>query len=173
MALRRDYASQSCPVARSLEVVGERWTLLVVRDAFHGVRRFSDFHAHLGIPKAVLSERLTRLVANDVMVAVPGAGGKDCYELTPRGRSLWPTIWALITWGNDNFYEAESRRSYRHADCGGTIGPDRICDACQTIPEAGELIVHPPKKRRSTNDDPVAVALRKPHRLLEPLATRP
>jgi DNA-binding HxlR family transcriptional regulator len=172
MALRRDYASQSCPVARSLEVIGERWTLLVVRDAFYGVRRFSDFHAHLGIPKAVLSERLTRLIDNGVMTAVPGTGGKDCYELTARGRTLWPTIWALIAWGNDNFYEPESRRSYRHAECGGTIAADRICDACQAIPEPGDLIVHPPRRRRNTHDDPVSVALRQPHHLLEPLVTR-
>jgi DNA-binding HxlR family transcriptional regulator len=53
MALPREYTAESCPIARSLEIIGERWTLLIVRDAFYGVRRFSDFRAHLGIPKAV------------------------------------------------------------------------------------------------------------------------
>ena len=67
MALPREYTAESCPIARSLEIVGERWTLLIVRDAFYGVRRFSDFQAHLGIPKAVLAERLALLVAEGVL----------------------------------------------------------------------------------------------------------
>ena len=63
------------PIARSLEIVGERWTLLVVRDAFYGVRRFSDFRAHLGIPKAVLSERLSLLVDEGVLAKAAGWPG--------------------------------------------------------------------------------------------------
>ena len=71
MALPREYTTESCPIARSLEIVGERWTMLVVRDAFYGVRRFSDFRAHLGIPKAVLSERLSLLVDEGVLARTP------------------------------------------------------------------------------------------------------
>ena len=67
MALRREYDNEICPVARSLEVVGERWTLLIIRDAFYGVVRFSDFRAHLDIPPAVLSERLRLLVEHEIL----------------------------------------------------------------------------------------------------------
>jgi DNA-binding HxlR family transcriptional regulator len=72
--LGRDYKRQDCSLARALEVVGERWTLLIVRDAFYGVRRFSDFQAHLDIPKAVLSERLGWLIENGVLQRRPDPG---------------------------------------------------------------------------------------------------
>ena len=97
MALPREYTAESCPIARSLEIIGERWTLLIVRDAFYGVRRFSDFRAHLGIPKAVLAERLSLLVAEGVLTKTTTGRRHDEYVLTEKGRRLWPTIWSLIT----------------------------------------------------------------------------
>jgi DNA-binding HxlR family transcriptional regulator len=166
MALPREYTAESCPIARSLEIVGERWTLLIVRDAFYGVRRFSDFRAHLGIPKAVLSERLSLLVEEGVLTKT--ASGRE-YELTPKGVRLWPTIWSLLSWGNDNYVEQPHRRGYRHADCGGTIGPDRVCSACGQLPDVADLVTHPPRRPRDTRDDPVSEALRRPHRMLEPI----
>ena len=87
MALPREYTAESCPIARSLEIIGERWTLLIVRDAFYGVRRFSDFHAHLGIPKAVLADRLALLVAEGVLTKTSAASGHDEYVLTEKGRT--------------------------------------------------------------------------------------
>ena len=74
MALPNDYAGQACSLARALEIVGERWTLLIVRDAFFGVRRFGDFAAHLRIPRAVLAERLKSLTAAGVLTR--GTGGE-------------------------------------------------------------------------------------------------
>ena len=82
MVLPRDYAGQACSLARALEVVGERWTLLIVRDAFFGVRRFGDFATHLGLPRAVLTDRLGALVAAGVLAKVPGRGKRSEYELT-------------------------------------------------------------------------------------------
>ncbi|MGC2653027.1 MAG: helix-turn-helix domain-containing protein [Mycobacterium sp.] len=171
MALPREYTSEVCPIARSLEIVGERWTLLIVRDAFYGVRRFTDFRAHLGIPKAVLAERLGLLVEEGVLKRVAGARGRDEYELTAKGRRLWPTIWSLINWGNENYLAQTNRRAYRHADCGGTIASDRVCAACGQVPDVTELLVHPPRRPpdRGTGDDPVSRTLRRPHRLLEPI----
>src|SRR4051812_46978020 len=98
--LGKEYLDQDCALARALEVVGERWTLLILRDAFYGVRRFSDFHAHLDIPKAVLADRLDGLVEQGVLdrVADPGHGGRNLYELTNRGRDLWPAVYALMSW---------------------------------------------------------------------------
>ncbi|HSS23056.1 MAG TPA: helix-turn-helix domain-containing protein, partial [Mycobacterium sp.] len=104
---------RAAPFARSLEIVGERWTLLIMRDAFYGVRRFSDFRSHLGIPKAVLAERLAFLVAEGVLTKVTGNRGRDEYELTGEGRQLWPMIWSMISWGNENYLDKPSRRTYR------------------------------------------------------------
>ena len=171
VALPREYAAESCPIARSLEIVGERWTLLIVRDAFYGVRRFSDFRAHLGIPKAVLSERLSFLVGEGVLTKVASGRGRDEYVLTAKGRSLWPTIWSLISWGNENYLERPHRRTYRHADCGGRIETNRVCSECGQLPDVTDLVTHPPHRPRDRGgrDDAVSRALRRPHRLLEPI----
>jgi DNA-binding HxlR family transcriptional regulator len=166
MALPREYTSEVCPIARSLEIVGERWTLLLVRDAFYGVRRFSDFHAHLGIPKAVLAERLSLLVDESVL-AKSDAGGE--YTLTSKGLRLWPTIWSLLSWGNENYIDHPNQRTYRHSECGGTIGADRDCAECGQVPNVADLVLHPPRRPRDRRSDPVSTVLRKPHRLLTPI----
>ena len=112
LMLGKDYENQDCALARALEVVGERWTLLIVRDAFYGVRRFNDFQAHLDIPKAVLSDRLAGLVDEDILERRPDPShaGRHLYELTPAGRDLWPAINALLAWG-DRHRQTNSRCS--------------------------------------------------------------
>ena len=94
MALGTGYEQQACYLARALEVVGERWTLLILRDCFYGVRRFSDLLAHLDISRAVLSDRLDTLVDAGVLVRVLN-GGHPEYVLTEAGEALWPAIFAL------------------------------------------------------------------------------
>ncbi|SOX51754.1 transcriptional regulator, partial [Mycobacterium ahvazicum] len=164
VALPREYPDTNCPIARSLEIVGERWTLLIMRDAFYGVRRFSDFHSHLGIPKAVLSERLTFLVAEGVLTKTAGE-----YALTTKGKRLWPVLWSMIAWGSENLLDKPTR-TYRHAECGGSIGPDRRCERCDQVPDVGDLIGHPARRPHdSSRDDPVSEALRRPRRMLEPI----
>ena len=88
--LGKDYQRQDCSLARALEVIGERWTLLIVRDAFYGVRRFNDFQVHLDIPKAVLSDRLSGLADDGILERRrdPDHAGRHIYELTPAGRRL-------------------------------------------------------------------------------------
>ncbi len=164
MALPREYPDENCPIARSLEVVGERWTLLIVRDAFYGARRFSDLHNHLGIPKAVLADRLAFLVTEGVLK-------KDAneYQLTAKGKQLWPLLWSMTTWGTENLL-SKPTRTYRHAECGGTIGHDRVCRRCQQVPDVADLVVHPPGRPQNPNlNDPVSQALQQPHRMLEPI----
>ena len=100
MALGKDYELQDCPIARTLELVGERWTLLVIRDCFLGVRRFNDFLAHLDIPRAVLTNRLDRLVTEGMLERREYRSGRNEYLLTDRGRSLWPILHSLAEWGN-------------------------------------------------------------------------
>ena len=93
-----------CSVAGTLAVVGEKWSLLVLREAFLGVRRFADFQRVLGAPKAVLSDRLGTLVAQGILRRVPyqadGERQRHEYRLTPKGRDLYPTLVALMQWGD-------------------------------------------------------------------------
>jgi DNA-binding HxlR family transcriptional regulator len=103
MPLPRDYTGQQCSLARALEVIGERWTLLIVRDAFFGVRRFGDLADHLGIPRAVLSERLGSLVDSGVLAGNPGAHGHTEYVLTGKGLALWPVVRSLLEWGDEHY----------------------------------------------------------------------
>src|ERR1700677_4655748 len=99
--LGKSYDLQDCSLARALEVLGERWTLLIVRDAFYGVRRFSDFQNHLDVPRAVLSDRLAGLVEDGVLERRldEERPGRHVYELTPAGRDLWPVLHSLLDWG--------------------------------------------------------------------------
>ena len=170
MPLGTDYERQDCSLARALEVVGERWTLLILRDAFFGVRRFSDFCAHLDISKAVLSTRLDALVA-DGLLRRTGTGHQE-YELTPEALGLWPVLYALGQWGDHRTTPGRPRRLYRHAGC-GDLATDGRCSTCGTVPSADGVEVRPgPGADPTLRDDPVSVALREPHRLLEPLVVR-
>src|SRR5918998_127305 len=100
--LRRDYAGQNCSIAGTLELVGERWTLLIVRDAFLGIRRFDDFQRNLGIARNVLQSRLERLVEEGILKREPYQERPPRYEyrLTRKGVDLWPVLVALMGWGD-------------------------------------------------------------------------
>jgi DNA-binding HxlR family transcriptional regulator len=168
MALKREYDNEVCPVARSLEVIGERWTLLIVRDAFYGVVRFTDFKAHLEIPPAVLTERLKLLVEHDIMTTTVGASGRAEYQLTRKGEELWPVIWSMMNWGNGYYVDSALRRKIVHHDCGGTLTPLGNCARCGAVPAARDLEVHPRRSKKVDRDDRISVLLKKPHRMLEP-----
>jgi DNA-binding HxlR family transcriptional regulator len=114
MALPRDYSGQRCSLSRALEIVGERWTLLLVRDAFFGVRRFGDFAAHLGVPRAVLAERLETLREAGVLAQVQGGHGYTEYVLTDKGLSLWPVVRGLLSWGDEYWSADGPRRMFQH-----------------------------------------------------------
>jgi DNA-binding HxlR family transcriptional regulator len=167
--LGKDYERQDCSVARALEVVGERWTLLIVRDALFGVRRFNDFQVHLDIPKAVLADRLNGLVERGILVRTPDPdhAGRHLYELTAAGRGLWPVVYSLLIWGSS--HRARSGRVFTHADCGTPLDRHGACPECAVTPEPGDVTITPREGRRTFRDDPVTVALRGPHRLLEPV----
>lgn len=124
MALGKDYATQECSIARALEVVGERWTLLVIRDALYGVRRYNDFLVHLGIPRAVLANRLQALTAEGILEKrrYQESPTRDEYVLTERGIALWPALRALGIWGREQL-GGEPMRTFWHADCGTSSVP--------------------------------------------------
>ncbi|MFB7862790.1 winged helix-turn-helix transcriptional regulator [Streptomyces sp. NPDC056069] len=176
MTLPRDYGGQSCALSRSMEIVGERWTLLIVRDAFHGVRRFGEFAAHLSVPRAVLTDRLTTLTRAGVLERRPGTGRREVYALTAKGVALWPAVRALSTWG-DRFYPAEGgpRRVYVHVADEAPVDEDGRCTACGGHVPVADLVVAPgPGAAPAGPDaDPVTAALARPHRLLTPLLPHP
>jgi DNA-binding HxlR family transcriptional regulator len=99
-------SQQTCSIARSLEVLGERWTFLVLREAFSGITRFADFRAELGVAPDVLSDRLATLVDAGVLekrpYREPGSRVRDSYHLTPAGRELQIVLGALQQWGDEH-----------------------------------------------------------------------
>ena len=123
-----------CSVAGTLAVVGEKWSLLVLREAFLGVRRFADFQRILGAPKAVLSDRLGTLVEQGILVRVPyqaeGERQRHEYRLTPKGRDLYPTLVALMQWGDRYLADdGVAPLELRHADCGAPVRLELACEA--------------------------------------------
>ncbi|HEU4975436.1 MAG TPA: helix-turn-helix domain-containing protein [Baekduia sp.] len=131
--LGRTYDTQTCSVARTLELVGERWTLLIVRDAFLGVRRFGDFADRLGIARNVLQDRLERLVAAGVLEKVPYCDRplRHEYRLTAVGRDLWPVIVALLQFGDRHLAaEGGAPMLLLHRGCGGALDDRRRCRRC-------------------------------------------
>ena len=116
--LKRDYEGQTCSVARALEVVGERWTLLIIRDAFLGLRRFEEFQASLGIARNVLTDRLNRLVEGGILERVRYSDRPERYEyvLTVKGRDLQIALAGLRQWGDKYISEKPPRISRRKSD---------------------------------------------------------
>ena len=165
--LGKDYEGQDCALARALEVIGERWTLLIVRDAFYGVERFNDFRAHLDIPKAVLSQRLNSLAEDGILERLPDPGhaGRHLYQLTQAGRDLWPALHALLTWGGR--YRQPNALLFKHAACGTALDDNGACPGCGLTPAPQDILTEP--LRQTRRDDPVAMTLRRPRRLLEPI----
>jgi DNA-binding HxlR family transcriptional regulator len=131
--LGNDYPEQTCSIAGALEVVGERWSLLIVRDVLLGVRRFEELQADLGVARNVLQTRLTRLLEHGVLEKRLYQERPKRYEyrLTEKGLDLWPTIVALLQWGDKHAApEAGPPVLLEHRECGGAVDQHRICQAC-------------------------------------------
>ena len=174
MALGKMYEQQDCAMARALEEVGERWTLLVLRDCLLGARRFSDLRDRLDIPRAMLASRLSALVDDGILERRRYAPSRYEYLPTEKGLALWPTIHALLEWG-ERFHPAPAgrRRIYRHVPCDRDLdfGTSR-CPGCGETPDPSELETRPGPGAGQTvrREDAVTVALNSgPHRLLTPL----
>ncbi len=128
-----DIGQQVCSVARSLSVVGERWTLLILRDAFLGTRRFEEFQTRLGITRHRLSERLGKLVEHDVLTRVQYSERPKRYEyrLTRKGLALYPVLMTLGRWGDEWMDRGEGAPvEYFHQRCGQKTRPVLTCSAC-------------------------------------------
>jgi DNA-binding HxlR family transcriptional regulator len=131
---RFHYSAANCSIARTLGVVGEKWTLLVLREAFYGVRRFDDFHAALGCARNLLATRLKTLVAHGLLERVgytdERGRGRHEYRLTDKGRDLFPAVVALMQWG-DRWTAEDSGPAVQllHRDCGQPVTVELTCSA--------------------------------------------
>lgn len=140
--LANDYPDQVCSVARALEVVGERWTLLILRDLFAGLCRFDDLVESLGITRTVLTNRLRKLVEDGVLERRRYQHHPDRYEYhaTEKGQALFPVIAHLMQWGDRYYPEASGPpRLLRHRDCGGQLHTALVCDHCHRPAGATEV----------------------------------
>jgi DNA-binding HxlR family transcriptional regulator len=133
--LKRDYAGQDCSIARALEIVGERWTLLIVRDVFLGRRRFDEIQDSLGVARNVLSDRLARLVEHGILEKVRYSERPERFEyrLTRRGRDLNVALAGLRQWGDA--YLSEQPQSYlRRRSDGATVVAAFVAEDGDAVP---------------------------------------
>ncbi|MES2817763.1 MAG: helix-turn-helix domain-containing protein [Pseudomonadota bacterium] len=124
---------QPCSLARTLSVVGDRWTLLVLRESFLGVRRFEAFEQRLGITRHVLAERLKKLTEAGVLAKVPyqERPRREEYRLTDKGRDLYPAVLALVNWGDRHMSGAEGPPiRHTHKGCGHAMHGVLVCSEC-------------------------------------------
>ncbi|PDP84975.1 ArsR family transcriptional regulator [Glycomyces fuscus] len=112
----RDWTDPTCPVARTIDLVGDRWSLLIVRDAMDGPASFTDLHRQLNIARNILSDRLRKLVDHGILSTTP-SGRRHVYELTEAGKDLFTTIVALRQWGERHaFTDGEPRSRLTDTD---------------------------------------------------------
>lgn len=113
MPRKKESVAETCPVARTLDVVGDRWSMLIVRDAFDGASRFSDFQRRLGVARNILADRLRTLVEHGILALQPAADGSAYqeYVLTEKGADLFTVVVALRQWGERHLFAAGEARS--------------------------------------------------------------
>jgi DNA-binding HxlR family transcriptional regulator len=124
---------QQCSMSRTLSVIGDRWTLLILRDCFLKIRRFDEFQAKLGIGRPVLADRLQKLVDAFVLTKVPYRQNPVRYEyrLTQKGLDLYPVIMAIVHWGDVHMAGRKGRPLLHvHVNCGHTFDPLQVCSEC-------------------------------------------
>jgi DNA-binding HxlR family transcriptional regulator len=140
------YLPEDCSIARTLHLIGERWTLLVLREAFRGTRRFDDLRANTGAPRQVLSARLATLVSHGILRQVPyqvlGQRQRNEYRLTRKGMDLYPVLVALTQWGDQYVADPAGPPVHlTHANCGASVRATLTCEDGHRLESAKD--VHP------------------------------
>jgi DNA-binding HxlR family transcriptional regulator len=147
-----EIGDQKCSIARALSVVGERWTILLLRQAFNGMRRFDEFQRDLGISRNLLTMRLQTLVENRIFERILYQEKPPRYEyrLTEKGRALYPVILSLLKWGDDWLAGDEGPPVVLvHEPCGHATSPKLVCSECE------ELLSERDVRAESVGRDPV------------------
>lgn len=148
--LNSTYEDQHCSIARTLEILGERWTLLIVRDVFNGRRRFDQLQEGLGVARNVLTTRLGRLLEEGILERRAYQQRPTRYEylLTEKGIDLWPVLIAMLDWGDR--YTAGSDGPpviVRHKACEGIVDGRGICTSCGERLDARDAYPEPTSRR--------------------------
>jgi len=149
------YSAENCSIRRTLDVVGEKWTLLVLREAFYGVRRFDDFARALGCARNILSARLNTLVAEGVLsrepYREPGQRSRVEYRLTDKGMELLPVLVALMQWGNQHAVGPTGPQvQLQHRDCAEPVRLQLSCQAGHILDSARDVTPVPGPGARKT-----------------------
>jgi DNA-binding HxlR family transcriptional regulator len=139
-----DYDTSNCTIGAALAIVGEKWTFLVLREAFNGVRRFDDIRRRISAPRQVLSDRLAHLVAEGLLRKVPyqapGQRSRSEYRLTEKGLELFPLLVALLEWGNRHAASPQGPVvELTHRDCGAPLHLELRCAAGHPVPSARDV----------------------------------
>ena len=140
-----EHAEKLCPIAQTLGVVGDSWTLLILRNCFMGTRRFDEFQQELGLTRHVLAERLKKLVATDILNKVPQKdhASRFEYRLSAKGKGLSPVFMALSNWGNEWLFEDNQQpNAYRHESCGKDMTPKMCCSECGEELKGRDIKMH-------------------------------
>jgi DNA-binding HxlR family transcriptional regulator len=136
---------EACSVARTVSVIGDRWTLLILRDCFLRVRRFEEFQARLGITRPILAHRLRKLVKASVLARVPYQERplRHEYRLTQKGLDLYPVVMSLVHWGDVHMADRKGRPLlHEHKQCGKTFDPVMVCSGCGEPLDPRKVHVH-------------------------------
>ena len=144
----QEYDSETCSIARTLALVGDRWTLLVLRDVANGVGRFDDLVSHLGIARNVLSRRLAALTGSDLIIRtayrIEGSRERYEYRLSRAGRELMPLLLAFMAWGDRHLAGDDGPPAVtRHADCGAQVRVLVTCDAGHELGDRPRVRIEP------------------------------
>jgi DNA-binding HxlR family transcriptional regulator len=142
------WSTDNCTIGRTMAILGERWTFVVLREVFNGVRRFEDIRRHTGIPRQVLSNRLSTLVEQEVLrrqpYRQPGERVRHEYRLTAKGFDLYPVLVAIGAWG-DRYLAAPDGPpvEFVHRDCGAPVLARLACEHGHPIDSPREVLTHP------------------------------
>ena len=149
-----DWSVDNCTIGRTMEILGERWTLVVLREVFSGIRRFDDMRERTNIPRQVLTNRLNRLVEAGVLrrspYQEPGSRVREEYRLTAKGFDLYPVLVAVREWGDRYLSDPEGPpMETRHKDCGAQVNVVLRCEAGHDVGSARDVVARPgPSARR-------------------------
>ncbi|TDC26158.1 transcriptional regulator [Micromonospora sp. 15K316] len=143
-----DWSVENCTIGRAMEILGEKWTLVVLREVFNGIRRFDDMRVRTRIPRQVLTNRLAVLVERGVLrrepYREPGSRVRHEYRLTEMGADLWPVLVAVLGWGDRYLADPDgSPLSVGHRDCGAEVRVELRCDQGHLVDRPRDVIPRP------------------------------
>jgi DNA-binding HxlR family transcriptional regulator len=143
-----DWSIDTCTIGRAMEILGEKWTVVVLREVFNGVRRFDDMRVRTGVPRQVLANRLASLVERGLLRRAPyresGARERQEYRLTDMGFDLYPVLISVKAWGDRYLADPEGPPlTFTHRDCGAEVHTDVHCEADHRLDEPRDVLPRP------------------------------